>query len=63
MLLGDPQSALAACTVAAIPNNSVSCAADTTTANTTNTDAGTASSSDRIQLFTGVSVLSDFSEL
>jgi uncharacterized protein with beta-barrel porin domain len=51
MLLGDPRAALAACTVTAAPN-AVTCAADTTTTNTTNTDAGTSPSSDRIQLFT-----------
>lgn len=50
-LLADPQSALAACTVAANPN-SVTCAANTTTVTGTNTDAAAPSSSDRTQLFT-----------
>jgi hypothetical protein len=51
MLLAGPQAALAACDVTSNPN-SVSCAANTTTTNTTNTDGATASSNAFNQTFT-----------
>jgi hypothetical protein len=50
-LLFNPQSALAACSTSGTDPVTVSCAANTSTANTTNTTSPNAATSDRIQQF------------
>src|SRR5450756_2057723 len=50
-LLFNPQSALAACSTSGVDPVTVSCAANTSTANTTNTTSPNAATSDRIQQF------------
>jgi uncharacterized protein with beta-barrel porin domain len=50
-LLFNPQSALAACSTSGVDPVTVSCAANTSTANTTNTTSPNAATSDRIQRF------------